>query len=189
MFNHSHEWLSHCFCSGSMHFLFISCHLCLCCSQLFFGSGGGPCIWLVQLGLLPTPLFEKFSHYSADFHNPCLAISVCCLYSLCRCWKYSSPTTSSEPWVPVWEGLALKCLLHWGDGYFETSCILEGWEHCWVHPSYFFSVIQCEFNSITHSANIYWALNCMSDTASETENIALNQTERYPCLSTNCRYK
>lgn len=41
---------------------------------------------------------------------------------------------------------------------FKASCILERWGHHWVHPYCFCSVIRYGFNSITHSASIYWAL-------------------------------
>lgn len=108
----SHDWLSSCFCCGSMRILSISCHSCLSGSLLFFRCGDCPCIsqactaQALVISCLESSVIKVrvlvVHVWLSPFH-------VCFLYHLCKCWMYRS-TIPSKSWVPLWEYLALKCL-------------------------------------------------------------------------------
>lgn len=131
MFNHSHEWVSHFFCSLSMYFLFISCHLCLCCSQLFFGSGGGPGIFLyssasckfLYLKSSVTKVQTFITHVWLSLFYLLLVQSVgdgsASLLTL-----YLSPGSLSGK-ACFWNASFSEVM-----DVFETPYILEAWKHC-----------------------------------------------------------
>lgn len=157
-------------CLFWVHELFITCHLCLCYSQLFFRAGDCPCVSLLEFLVWNSQLFKcRFSSFMSSYLFTCLLLVS----------SVNVRITDLQFTVlgPPWECLALKRLLHCGVSCFKTSCVLEGWEHCLVHRYSFLSVIHYEFNSIIHAADIYCALNSMSDAVSDSKIIGLNWME------------